>query len=208
MVSKWIRTYIVIKAIYSSYNPLILTFDPNFQQDIRCIPFFESWIFFPQIDRTKTLPEDDAEGTKLCCIAKATGQRTSDLSHAKTNRPRKGVKGTCILVIQTVTFLGWWFHVTPFKGLKTWPPTIGDEKGTAWITWYFGFFFGSSKRTLIVFAGLFQRGNPNHLRPWHHPSGCQWWKKSWNHKSLKCRANFVPFPYAWPFYGWNKWGWS
>ena len=25
----------------------------------------------------------------------------------------------------------------PFQGVKTWPPTSGDEKGTAWITWEF-----------------------------------------------------------------------
>ena len=31
-----------------------------------------------------------------------------------------------------VTFLGWWKR-DPFKGHK-WPPTIGDEKVTAWIT--------------------------------------------------------------------------
>ena len=38
------------------------------------------------------------------------------------------------LLIQAVTFLGWWVHVTLSRGFL-WPPTIGDEKGTAWITW-------------------------------------------------------------------------
>ena len=37
------------------------------------------------------------------------------------------------LVIQFVTFLGWWVHVTLLRG-ESRPPTIGDEKVTNWIT--------------------------------------------------------------------------
>ena len=35
-----------------------------------------------------------------------------------------------------VTFLGWWVHVTLSK-VNLWPPTFGDQKVTAWITWFF-----------------------------------------------------------------------
>ena len=34
-----------------------------------------------------------------------------------------------------MTFLGWW-KSDPFYGVKAWPPTIWDEKVTAWITWW------------------------------------------------------------------------
>ena len=34
MVSKWVITYLQ-KGVYWGYNPLILTFDPNFQRDIQ-----------------------------------------------------------------------------------------------------------------------------------------------------------------------------
>ena len=37
-------------------------------------------------------------------------------------------------VIQALTFLGWWKR-DPFKGLSN--LQLGDEKGTAWITWCF-----------------------------------------------------------------------
>ena len=33
------------------------------------------------------------------------------------------------LVIQVLTFFGWWAHVTLSRG-ESWPPTFGDEKGT------------------------------------------------------------------------------
>ena len=35
-----------------------------------------------------------------------------------------------------VTFLGWWVHVTFWKGCS-WPPTFGGRKVTNWITWLF-----------------------------------------------------------------------
>ena len=38
------------------------------------------------------------------------------------------------LVIQVVTFLGWWVHVTLSRVFGDLQP--GDEKGTAWITWF------------------------------------------------------------------------
>ena len=33
------------------------------------------------------------------------------------------------------SFLGWWVHVTRTQWRSEWPPTFGDQKVTAWITW-------------------------------------------------------------------------
>ena len=57
-----------------------------------------------------------------------------------------------------IAILSWWFNSWPFwDGEKTWtlsrgfswPPTIGDEKGTAWITCFF--FFRRVLRILCFF---------------------------------------------------------
>ena len=46
---------------------------------------------------------------------------------------------TCIQKVNTWQFLTWpflgWWKRDPVKGCW-WPPTIGDKKVTAWITWY------------------------------------------------------------------------
>ena len=62
------------------------------------------------------------------------------------------------LVIQAVTFLGWWVHVTLSRGEVKWPPTIGDEKGTAWITWHACFSKPVIRSVLLVFLHMMSWG--------------------------------------------------
>ena len=115
--------------------------------------FFSSKMWtnlYPKWSR-EMIPFDQHIFQKLCCC-----NGTAQVSHYKTWQPqtlshfllkcnqvktttgfnhpkKKSRRGLSYLVIQAVTFLGWWKR-DPFKGLE-WPPTIGDEKGTAWITW-------------------------------------------------------------------------
>ena len=46
-VSKWLVNglfHLLINGVYWGYNPLILTFDPNFQRDIQAdVPFLEGF---------------------------------------------------------------------------------------------------------------------------------------------------------------------
>ena len=59
-------------------------------------------------------------------------QFLSDNSHHQNRW--NGCRFVPCLVIQVVTFLGWWKR-DPFKGLSD-LQRFGDEKVTAWITWY------------------------------------------------------------------------
>ena len=43
MVSKWVNSNLLLNGVYWGYNPLILTFDPNFHRAIQVGVFF-CWI--------------------------------------------------------------------------------------------------------------------------------------------------------------------
>lgn len=57
------------------------------------------------------------------------------------------------------SLLGWWVKPWPFQGLIKWPPMIGDQEVTAWITWpwkFWRFLFGKHQKHLYL-RDVFQK---------------------------------------------------
>ena len=58
-VSKWLN--LLTNRVYWGYNPLILTFDPNFQRDIQAAGGYNHWTVPAKSHLSQELTHGDAE---------------------------------------------------------------------------------------------------------------------------------------------------